>query len=82
MCKRWDTPKDFALSQAWLFKVNRDVDVSSGSGDEYRVTTGFAKLVCAAQNAKMRFRLLCSFRRPYAIRWISLILLLNSELTP
>ena len=54
MCKRWDTPKDFALSQAWLFKVNRDVDVSSGSGDEYRVTTGFAKLVCAAQNAKMR----------------------------
>src|SRR5262249_49256103 len=41
-----------------------------------------AKLYGAPHQAKMRFRLLCSFRRPYAIRWISLILLLNPSVIP
>src|SRR5207244_1649321 len=30
----------------------------------------------------MRFRLLCALRRPYAIRWISLILLLKPSVIP
>ena len=41
-----------------------------------------AKLYGAPHQAKMRFRLLCSCRRPYAIRWISLILLLNPSVIP
>ena len=41
-----------------------------------------AKLYGAPHQAKMRFRLLCSFRRPYAMRWISLILLLNPSVMP
>ena len=41
-----------------------------------------AKLYGAPHQAKMRFRQLCSFRRPYAIRWISLILLLNPSVIP
>ena len=41
-----------------------------------------AKLYGAPHQAKMRFRLLCSCRRPYAIRWISLILLLKPSVMP
>jgi hypothetical protein len=41
-----------------------------------------AKFYGAPHQAKMRFRLLCSFRNPYAILWISLILLLNPSVLP